>query len=83
MESIPAASMEVIYFALLPGKSVTIEGSLHNYKLGGDPFYESLSQLDTEIYPIMQKIDLYLQIIEEWHKKALAKKKFKRCCADE
>ncbi len=55
--SIPAASMEVIYFALLPGKSVTIEGSLHNYKLGGDPFYESLSQLDTEIYPIMQKID--------------------------
>ena len=55
--SIPAASMEVIYFALLPGKSITIEGSLHNYKLGGDPFYESLSQLDTEIYPIMQKID--------------------------
>lgn len=53
----PSVSMEVIPLILLPGKSVTIEGSLHNYKLGGDPFYESLSQLDTEIYPIMQKID--------------------------
>lgn len=53
----PAVSMEVIPLVLLPGKSITIEGSLHKYKLGGDPFYESLNELNTKMEPIVQKTD--------------------------
>lgn len=53
----PAVSMEVIPLVLLPGKYVTVEGSLHKYKLGGAPFYESLNELNTKMEPIVQKTD--------------------------
>lgn len=53
----PSVSIEVIPLVLLPGKSVTIEGSLHKYKLGGAPFYESLNELNTKMEPIVQKMD--------------------------
>ena len=51
------ATIKAVSFMLIPGKPIKITGSLDNYRLEGDSFYEDYSQILEECQPYMQKID--------------------------
>lgn len=77
----PSVSMEVIPLVLLPGKSVTIEGSLHKYKLGGAPFYESLNELNTKMEPIVQKMDSLYSAYREKTQEGVSQEEIQKVAA--
>lgn len=51
------ANIKAANFMLIPGKPVKITGSLDNYRLEGDSFYEDYSKILNDCQPYMQKID--------------------------
>ena len=52
-----AFSMQAIELYLLPGKPMTVNGSMKAYTLGGDAFYEACNQLNAELLPYMNSLD--------------------------
>lgn len=54
---IAAMSMRPAALLLLPGKQVTINGSLDDYTLGGDAFYEAYNSVQAQLKPFEAKLD--------------------------
>lgn len=63
--SIPAMSMKAVYFPLIPGKKVTISGSIEDYKLSGDAFYDELTAVDQSVKGITQQLDSIVKIYNQ------------------
>lgn len=51
------ATIKAVSFMLIPGKPIKITGSLDNYRLEGDSFYEDYSKILEDCQPYLQKID--------------------------
>lgn len=54
---IAAMSMRPAALLLLPGKQVTIKGSLDDFTLGGDAFYEAYNSVQAQLKPFEEKLD--------------------------
>lgn len=54
---IPAMSMRAISFVLLPGKHVVVNGSMEDYSLSGDRFYDTLSGVQTQMKSYEKQLD--------------------------
>lgn len=63
------ANIKAASFMLIPGKPVKITGSLDNYRLEGDRFYEDYNQILTDCQPYMQKIDSLTNICLDLEKR--------------
>ena len=62
---IPAVSMKAISFVLLPGKEVVVNGSLDEYTLSGDAFYDAYSKLQLEKNAYLHKLDSLRNVFTE------------------
>lgn len=51
------STIKAVSFMLIPGKPIKITGSLDNYRLEGDSFYEDYSKILEDCQPYLQKID--------------------------
>ena len=52
-----AISMKALGLVLLPGCPVTVSGTLDDYRLGGDAFYEACNELNDQLRPCIEKLD--------------------------
>lgn len=66
--AIPAASMKSAHFMLLPGQSVTVNGSLDKYTVEGGEFYAEKKKADELFAPVDQKIETCWNEIREMRK---------------
>lgn len=52
-----AISMKALGLVLLPGRPVTVSGTLDDYRLEGDVFYEACNELSDQLRPCIEKLD--------------------------
>ena len=52
-----AVSMKALGLVLLPGRPVTVSGTLDDYRLSGDAFYEACNELNEQLRPCITKLD--------------------------
>ena len=52
-----AISMKALGLVLLPGRPVTVSGTLDDYRLSGDAFYEACNELNEQLRPCITKLD--------------------------
>ena len=52
-----AISMKALGLVLLPGRPVTVSGTLDDYRLSGDAFYEACNELNEQLRPFITKLD--------------------------
>ena len=52
-----ALSMKAMGLVLLPGRPVTINGTLDDYRLGGDAYYEACNEMNELLRPCVEQLD--------------------------
>ena len=55
-----AVSMKALGLVLLPGRPVTVSGTLDDYRLSGDAFYEACNELNEQLRPFASRSSIRL-----------------------
>ena len=63
-----AISMQALGLILLPGRPVTVSGTLEDYRLGGDAFYEACNELNDQLRPCILKLDSLREVCMQMEK---------------
>lgn len=63
-----AISMQALGLILLPGCPVTVSGTLEDYRLGGDAFYEACNELNDQLRPCILKLDSLREVCMQMEK---------------
>ena len=64
---------DVVTIPVLPGKGVQITGSLDNYKLSGDVFYDEMMKVEAMRKPYQAKLDSITALGEELQNKGVSR----------